>query len=522
MSIVSLDYVHIEMKLDGVNWTDVTADVSGQDGINFSYGIPGFSPTDRSASTGRLSFALNNSQENSASTLGYYNPRHSSCRSGFALGCPTRVVISAGTYYGDGEYGDIHYGSPWYKFYGKITSITVDSASYGDRKSRVEVNDFVYEMGRQKIDLLDVQLSRRSDLLFGDIIGNMSLAPTNTDYNVGQETFTYAADDLKDERNTALGAAQKCVMSEFGYFYIRGGTDGGDRLVFEDRHHRVNTDPLYDISGSNTVYPATLFSIEDIYNRILTTSYPREIGESAETLFTLQNALSIPAGGTAILRGRYVDPDQRTDRIAGIGMITPVISTDYKFGTTEGPTVEDLNASLGISANYGGNEVEYTLINNAGGDGFVNLLRARGTAIRIYEPVTVISENAASQASYGVREYALSLPYQTDPLTSKDFGDVTVASYAQPIKQFDGVSIVAKSGTIINQIVSLEPGDRITLTNPDMGLADDFFIQSVTINVLPGSILKAIYGLRIATSELVWLLGQVDFGEIGVNTVLGA
>ena len=215
MSIVSLDYVHIEMKLDGVNWTDVTADVSGQDGINFSYGIPGFSPTDRSASTGRLSFALNNSQENSASTLGYYNPRHGSCRSGFALGCPTRVVISAGTYYGDGEYGDIHYGSPWYKFYGKITSITVDSASYGDRKSRVEVNDFVYEMGRQKIDLLDVQLSRRSDLLFGDIIGNMSLAPTNTDYNVGQETFTYAADDLKDERNTALGAAQKCVMSEF-------------------------------------------------------------------------------------------------------------------------------------------------------------------------------------------------------------------------------------------------------------------------------------------------------------------
>lgn len=522
MSTVTLDFVRIEMKLDGVNWTDVTADVVGAQGISFNYGISGHGPVDRYASGGKLNFVMDNSQSNSGAVLGYYNPRHDNCRSGFTLGCLTRVVLAAGTYYGEEEYSDLYYGAPWYKFHGKITSITVDSASYGERRSRVEVNDFVYEMGRQKMNLLDVQLTRRSDLFFGDIIGNMTTAPTSTTYSQGQETFTYAADDLRDERNTALGAAQKCVNSEFGYFYIKGDAGGGDHLVFEDRHHRVNSDPVSDLSNSNTVYPATLFSIEEVYNRVLTTAYPREIGVSAETLFTLQKALSIPAGGTAIIRGRYSDPDQRTDRIGGVGMITPVISTDYKFGSTEGPTIEDLNAYLTIAATYGGNEVEYSLINTFGSGGYLNLLRARGTAIRIYEPVVATSENAASQASYGVREYALTLPYQTDPLTAKDFGDVTVAAYAQPIKYLDGVSVVAKSGTVLNQIVGLEPGHRVTLLNSDMGLDDDFFINSIRIDILPGSILKATYGLRIAASDLVWLLGQTSYGELGTTTVLGA
>lgn len=62
MSVYS-DYF-IEAKLDGTNWTDITADVIGE--IKFSYGIPGSSPVDRVGTPGKIEFSLNNSEANSA------------------------------------------------------------------------------------------------------------------------------------------------------------------------------------------------------------------------------------------------------------------------------------------------------------------------------------------------------------------------------------------------------------------------------------------------------------------------
>ena len=85
--------IKMEMQFSGTAgaWSDVTADV--QYPIRSAGGMMGNTLGDRVASTGVLSFNLNNSTSNSSGTMGYYSPGGSGVRAGFAPGIPTRLSI---------------------------------------------------------------------------------------------------------------------------------------------------------------------------------------------------------------------------------------------------------------------------------------------------------------------------------------------------------------------------------------------------------------------------------------------
>ncbi len=519
--------ITVELKLDGVVWTDVSADVRIQNGIRFSYGITGHRPTDRMARSGNIAFTLDNSIENSGGLQSYYTPGHTNVRTGFELNLPVRLSIASGSLYGSFPYGDgTLYGGSIYKFTGKIIKISVMPGATGTQEVTCSGMDFIWEMGKHKLNLLGVKESRRSDLLFGDIVGNMTESPEATSYSVGQQTFAFGLDDLKDEKTTALAAAQKTVMSEFGYGYIKGDELTGGVLVFEDRHHRVSTSPKWTLGESEVTLGMTDRSFELVYNQIKTISNPRAIGSSPEVLWTLQDIMEIGAGETKVITGRFTDPDQQSTRISGKDMISPAISTDYKFGSAGDGSSEDMNADLGVTETFGANSVELTLINNAGSTGFINLLRTRGTALRIFEPVEILSEDTASQTSYGKREFTLNLPYQDDPLVSKDFGDITLSRYKNPAFYISSVTVITDDSlSLSNRLgaaLGAEPGDRITLTESVLGItAVDYFINSVNFEIMPGNIFRVTWSVSIASAEQSWLLGQVGFSELNDTTILG-
>ena len=86
----------VEMQLAGTAgaWTDVSADVLQSDKPRFESGIRDNGATDRVASTGRLTFTLDNSNLNSAGLAGYYSPGHANARSGFSTGIPVRFKVT--------------------------------------------------------------------------------------------------------------------------------------------------------------------------------------------------------------------------------------------------------------------------------------------------------------------------------------------------------------------------------------------------------------------------------------------
>ena len=59
--------------------------------------------------------------------------------------------------------------------------------------------------------------------------------PLSTSFAIGQETFPFFPDFVKDEKTTPLTLMQHICMSEYGYVFLK--KDG--TLVFQDRHTRV-------------------------------------------------------------------------------------------------------------------------------------------------------------------------------------------------------------------------------------------------------------------------------------------
>jgi hypothetical protein len=514
--------VHVELQLDGLNWTDVTEDVRALDHpFTLAGGIKGHEPTSRSPSIGRCEFALDNSEGNSTATRGYYSPGGVDCRAGFELNVPARVILNAGDTYGSKLYGDGFYGGPWYKFVGKVKSIQVEPGTKLRRKTICIANDFIYEMSRHKMNLLAVQENRRSDLLFGDVYGNLEETAEATEFNEGEETFAYGGDDLRDEGSTALAAGQKIAVSEGGYWYMKGDPTTGGVLVFEGRHHRINSDPIFTLTDTDISQMEVSRNLDDVINEVLATSYPREIGASPEVLYTLQRVIEIGAGETVTFTGRYTDPTARASRVAGLDMITPVVDTDYKFGSSSGGGANDKNADLAVTATYGGNSVDWTLENTSGTTGFLNLLQARGTAVRTFEPAIATAEDAASKTAYGRRVYSLVLPYQDSPLVAADFAAQELALRKSPRTYVEQVTVTGRDGVRMRMAVAGEPGTRITFSETVTELADDYFIQGYNLRIIPPDTIQASFDLVLASAGQMWLLDITGFTELDLTCILG-
>ncbi len=678
----------LEMKLDGSNWTDVSADVRANTQYSLQYGMPGHKPTQRIATTGRLKFSMDNSAKNSGGLRGYYSPGHTNVRTGFELNVPTRLSVRAGTFYGDDKYGDFYYGAdPYYRFIGKLRRIRVIPGLKGERRTECTAFDFIHEMSKHKMDLLALMENTASGTVFSNVIANMDDSPDATSYATGIDTFPYAGDDMQDERTTALAAARKITLSEFGYIYIKGDEVTGGVLVFEDRQSRVGGSPLFTIDDGDLVSMEVSRPIDQVYNKIRTLARPREVGSSPEVLSTLRTTMAVRAGAAEIIKSRYADPDQRSVRIAGkdlqdgegynelteagdsrsmedsitgwaaagddsdavaqsaaqayqgsksllltsgtgashtnftqtdlysgyvqsddvyvacwvylsaawpgasgvalsiaeydsgdvIGTTTEVATTtttgswirlaakhtivdadaaklrimigevaaedfsggavlcyidevyliddgalNIKFGSTEGSGANDKFSDVHVVVTEGATTVSFAVTNTSGAIGYINLLQAKGTAIRVYEPVERIAEDAASQVAYDDRHLKLDLVYQDDPLIAQERATALLAAYKDPRTYIKKITLRASRGDSARYIAKLDVGDRITLSEDVTGIsAKDYIIHRVSLNFMAPDTMEATYLLRLATTEQAWLLGVVNYSELADTTILG-
>ena len=502
--------IAVEGQFNGVDWTDFAADVSLRDRIVVKYGITGVRPTDRVAGAGTMKFSLKNSVRNSGGLLGYYSPEHANVRSGFEIGLPVRLKITYG-------------GTDYYKFYGTIRNITVMPGKYRDRKTKVEVVDWLGDAGQHKMDLVGVVTNQRSDQVIDDILGNMTKQPNSSDIEQGQSTFAFAMDGLRDEKTTALAAIQKVTLSEFGYCYVIGDQAGGGKFRYEDRHERVVAgSTIATISEDELSQMDVSRSDKLIYNIVRATSFPRSVGSSPEILYSLPSAIQINAGSTETIIARYRDPSQESARISGSDMQTPVASTDYMFGSSEGAGIEDLNASLSIVATFGANSAKLALTNGGAVAGYLNLMQLRGDAVRLFDAAVALAEDETSKTDYGDRPLDMSLLFQDSPLEAQDFADITLANWKDPKTIIKSVGFWAnRDATRMVDALEVEPGSKVALSESLTAIGTDYFVNGVELTIQEKGLIFAKWTATSASEANYWLLGTVGASEIGETTVLG-
>jgi hypothetical protein len=197
---------------------------------------------------------------------------------------------------------------------------------------------------------------------------------------------------------------------------------------------------------------------------------------------------------------------------------------NFSFSAAEADDGGTLNNNLElIGSTIGGSGAEFILKNTGATSGYVAVLKARGTAIRLYNPVERVAVDATSQTNHDEQPMPLNLAYQSDTRTGQDFADVTLSKYKDPNGWVKSVMFHAnRSDALMTAALAVEPGQRIAITEAISGLsASEFFVNAVKLKIYNKGFIDCTWLVVPASTEQYWLCGTAGASEIGETTYVG-
>lgn len=460
-------------------WQDVTADVRASERIRFFQGMSGGDPTDRLASVGECKLAMENTEANSAATVGYYSPEHSSKRAGFDIGTQIRIVFN-------------WLGTDWIKWLGWITSISVQPGKR-NRIVRLVANDWFLLAENTQKRFQALEEDQYATWVAYDHWSDVDEPQLTVFHEMDKSTSPYADeyplvhDDLREDRSI-LGDLARLNNSRWGYIYGRGDAFRGGRVVFEGRYTRshypydtpywtVDDSVLEELDVSDHDY-------EGIINRVLLTLHPRRVDSAATTvLFVLQSVpVELAASETLIFEAYYRDPaGGRSIRVGGKDMVTPVATTDYTANSQADGGGTNKTSQLDVSVGKYGSNTRVILTNNDAATIYVTKFQLRGKGIYYDEAVVATSEDNESRLNYGMRSLPVDMPYQQDVAIAEGIGDAIIAAYKDPRSRVRALAFnPRKSAEYMMHALAREVGDFIEISETVSGLSSaDYHIQGV-------------------------------------------
>lgn len=485
-------------------WTDITDDVLLMDNpIEFEDGIRSTSLIDLLASPGSINFTLDNSPANSGGKAGYYSPGHADCRAGFAKNIQIRFLVTYdGTTYSLGVY--------WLKK-------PIPSAGlFGEAVTICTASDWLEVMMNVPLPAIGVQASVRADELLDILLANVTTLPTSLDLDEGDSVFESALDADNVETDSVYSILAKICASEYGHIYLVQDTEGGGKLKFEHRNARLaNTTSLGTIS--NTMDDAVV--IDDagqVFDRFQVSITPKRVDTSNVDLATLNYHLYIGPGETKTFTLQYTEQTSG-NRISGKTIVTPVAGTDYKFGSTDDGSSQDLNASLTVTlspAAGGSNSTDFNVVNSGSAGGYLNLFQLRGLGIYAFNPYTV------EVGTGGLRVQKLTMPYQNNPNTADAVANYLQSAASDNERRGCRVKIHAnKSAALMAAVIAGTVSTRWTLAETQTGLSGDFFINSRRWSIGMGGRLDVEWLLVPAGSSPAWVLDTSALDSTAVLVV---
>ena len=252
----------------------------------------------------------------------------------------------------------------------------------------------------------------------------------------------------------------------------------GGTFVFEDRHHRLQDARSLSpqaafasrlvscdtpaVTGFSYTAP---FEYEtgwrDIVNSVETVVDERQPDIEVDPVWESDSPFSISSGETVSIAVTTNEPMTNA--------ITPQLNSDY-FHTGPGTVTVVLSRLSG--------QTIIIQLTAAGGASTVTFLRLRARLIPVARMIRVTATDPASIGTFGERRFPGQIPWATANDTAA-VADVILSHYAQrrPIVK---MRVVAQDPDHLEQILGRTISDRITISNGELGLDSDFFIEQVS------------------------------------------
>lgn len=453
MSIYAAYTLEIDWDGDGDfadSGEDVTADLLFPASIDRKFS----NPLARMASTGRATFVLDNQLQN------YSPPLQANV-------LPRRAVKFSMTYD----------GATLVLFRGFLESIRPTSGQYRERRVTLECVDALDVLSRE-----EGEIALQEDVWADDVIDAVISAvytPPSTDYDQGVNLFPISADRWNDERGYQAGARAEetiaatskildAATSDWGHFFIAGN----GAPTYRNRVYELEATTALTLSGQTTGLDYNK-SVGSVYNHVAVTCHPRAVGEVPEVLgrISQQDAPAIEASDGATFEIRFRD-SVTGDRLGGKDCLTPVKGTDLETTADPAGSGGSENGNISVSATFYGTRAEVTVENSAAYAVYVQKLQVRGLAVRTREQVTMVAEDAASQAAYEKRKFRVNAPLLAYQSAAQRLATHLVARYKDPQDDVRGVRFVANyNATLMAAARDLDLLDRVVLSETQTGLS---------------------------------------------------
>jgi hypothetical protein len=337
------------------------------------------------------------------------------------------------------------------------------------------------------------QTNRRTDLAVGDILDDLGWTESaDRDLDTGITTiprFWIAC-------TKGINALRLVEEAEAG-FVLESKTG---QIAFQNRYHRLTETAsttsqatFSDASGSTHSYVtlAQTDPLTTIINHVEATARTYDTASIA-TLWTHpetgSDSPTLAPGEVKTFVASYPNPDAGNSAMEVDAWTTPALTTDVLVNTASGGGGDNLTSQITVAASKTAERMAITLTNGSTSDGFVTLLKARGTAVSTKNPCLVQAIDTASQAIYGERKYVVKTKFIPTTSEAQDWCEYQMAVYGSPIEILS-MTIASSKQDNIGQVMMRDISERITVVATNdaaLGINADFFIESERHNVTNG------------------------------------
>jgi hypothetical protein len=360
-------------------------------------------------------------------------------------------------------------------FTGKIDDFTV-RADFGDRTVGLTFLDGLDDLSGAKVST-DVYASMRTGALINVVLDKAGWTG-GRDIDPGATIVKY----WWLAETEALSAITDLVRSEGPPAVAYVAPDG--TFVFRDRHHRMlrhasRTSQVTFHAGTlgdctdDGVPPGALslarpftyaHGWRDIINSVAFDVVDRTPSGSLVQVWEETATHTLSIGQSIDLTVSPSDPF--------IGAVTPVPGTDITY-TGAGTLSVVLSRSSGTSARL--------TLRAVGGPVTVTWVQVRGRPVTAGQTIRVSASDAESIARHGERSYPDPAPW-AGPEDAAAIASQVLLHYAQrrPTVQ---IRVVSSDPAHYAQVLGRTVGDRIHITNDELGLDADFFVERVVHTV---------------------------------------
>lgn len=494
----------------GSPWVSILTDTRSQDPIVLDYGVQGNGPSDRVASTGTLSFTLNNAIDNAGQTVGWYSPLHVDHRDGLDLNIPIRLIFTLD-------------GQDYHKFLGRLSDINPEPGMNGTFTVPCQAVDLMDDWAATDVPvIMAIEVDYDAATLVQILMNTLyfyapDLLPVAQSIEAGVDLIPYAFHD--PNRKKIREVLIDIVMSDLGFACFRGSPTTGGVFTLTNRHamstYPIQTSLLNQFLVNDGFQ--SVLSRDDVTSSVEVFVYPATADADLVEIFRLDGPpllLQPFSRVTMHLPLRTADHPGEPIGALEIAPITPGV--DFTVNTQSDGLGTDMtvDVTVGPVNGSGGATIALEIRNHFARPGFLTLLKGRGKGLYTSE----VSARVDLDTRYGRRQLTLVMPYQGNVNVAADVAAYFANIYRAPFGQVESIRFCAnKSATLMQQAIYREPGDLIYLEEAITGITDTFRIQGVHLEMDHG-VIWCTWRLANIVRQQFWLLGNDD---LGLTTILG-